>query len=49
MDWGAILKAQSGQNADNERGESLISNCNESADKMISHEQFTLKKEKEDN
>ena len=48
INWAEILKAQSGQNVKSERGDSLITNCNESATKMISHETFERKGEKED-
>lgn len=48
INWAEIRKAQSGQNVESERGDSLITNCNESANKMISHETFERKGEKED-
>ena len=48
IDWGEILRAQSGENKGSEREESLITSCNESTDKLVSLEIFTLKEEKED-
>lgn len=48
IDWGAILRAQSGEKTGNEREESLITSCNESTDGLVSHEIFTLRKEKEE-
>jgi len=48
IDWGEILRAQSGENKGSEREDSLITSCTESADKLISHEIFTLKEKKED-
>lgn len=47
IDWGAILQAQSGEDTKSEE-EPLVTTCNESADKLISYEIFTLKEEKED-
>lgn len=46
IDWGEILRAQSGENKGSEREDSLITSCTESADKLISHEIFTLKEKK---